>query len=454
MFFRKFPLCVMALGWLHLCGVAYPQTVSVTPAIVPSPAIGEPLTLALKIADGQNVSGYKITVEFDPTALQYVESANGDYFPTGALFVQPIVRGNQITLISIAVGGKGNGDGTLATLTFSVVALKASAITLSEVSLNQPPSIADSTPRIKNGAVTVPRPIREETRILVIKGTITNTDGTPAPAGVHVTLTIGTTTITAVSEAGGAYRVAFVQLTGRSIRIADTVLVSADQQGTPLSAYTSVQLSRAQIHAMSATIDLQLAIAEPMTTRLWAVPAGISLIHVPLRVYAVDGVPMPIESVSDLYDALGGAETVNLLITIDPTTQRFLSYLGAQDKGKKSDKPITDALGLIASLKTAVSITLYGNGLGVNGHSSIPVLKGINIVGVPLNDSRITTVSDLFLLDGMAGNVSTIIVSHNGAFSVVARRGDAGDRPLTLGQGFILTARSAATVAITREGLD
>ena len=452
MFFRKSPLWLMMLGLLHLGGMAYPQTVSVAPAVVPSPAIGEPLTLALKIADGENVSGYKITVQFDPTALQYVESANGDYFPTGALFVQPIVRENQITLISIAVGEKGNGDGTLATLTFSVVALKASAITLFQVTLNQPPSIPDSTPRIKNGAVTLPRPIREETRIMVIKGTITNTDGTPAPAGVPVTVTIGTTTITEVSEAGGAYRVTFVNLTGRSVRSTDTVSVSVEMQGTSRSARTSIQLSSAQIHAQSATIDLQLSIVEPMAKRVWTVPAGISFIHVPLSVSAVDGVPMPIESVSDLYDALGGAETVNLLITIDPTTQRFLSYLGAQHKGKKSDKPITDALGLIASMKTAVSITLSGDVLGVNGRSSIPVQEGINIVGMPLKDSRITTVSDLFRLDGMAGNVSTIIVSDNGTFSVVARRGDAGDSPLTPGQGFMLTARSAATVAITSEG--
>lgn len=81
MFFRKSFLCVMALGLLHLCGVAYPQTVSVAPPVGPSPAIGEPLTLSLKIADGENVTGYKGTVQFDTTALRYVESANGRTHP-------------------------------------------------------------------------------------------------------------------------------------------------------------------------------------------------------------------------------------------------------------------------------------------------------------------------------------------------------------------------------------
>ena len=95
-------------------------TVSVDPASVQSPAIGEQLTLSLKITDGGNVAGYQGTVAFDSTALRYVESANGDYLPAGAFFVPPVVDGNRVTLASSAINAVSNGDGTLAVITFEV----------------------------------------------------------------------------------------------------------------------------------------------------------------------------------------------------------------------------------------------------------------------------------------------------------------------------------------------
>ena len=128
---------------------------SVSPSPVPSPAIGEPLTLSLKITDGENVAGYQGTVAFDSTSLRYVESANGDYLPAGAFFVPPVVAGNRVTLASSAINAVSNGDGTLATLTFEVVAVKASTVTLSEVALVDPDGEL-SHPQIENGEVTEP----------------------------------------------------------------------------------------------------------------------------------------------------------------------------------------------------------------------------------------------------------------------------------------------------------
>ena len=68
------------------------------------------------------------------------------------------------------------------------------------------------------------------------------------------------------------------------------------------------------------------AIAELLEFDL-SLPSGISLIHVPLKVRAIDGVAGAIESVADLYDALGGASTVNFLITYDSQAQEWRSYL-------------------------------------------------------------------------------------------------------------------------------
>ena len=110
-------------------------TVRISPSPASSPAIGEQLTLFLNIADGENVVGYQATVHFDRTAIRYVESANGDYLPAGAFFVPPVVKRDRVTLGATSLAGVSNGDGTLATLTFVVVDVKASTLTLSEVLL-------------------------------------------------------------------------------------------------------------------------------------------------------------------------------------------------------------------------------------------------------------------------------------------------------------------------------
>ena len=55
-------------------------------------------------------------------------------------------------------------------------------------------------------------------------------------------------------------------------------------------------------------------------------------------------------------------------------------------------------------------------------------------------------------LEGIADNVSVIIVTNNGAFKVVTQMGDTGDNLITGGSAFILTARMGATVVITGTG--
>ena len=65
------------LLWNLTPSTTTPTIVSVSPAPVQSPAIGEQLTLSLKIAGAENVAGYQATVQFDPTALRYISSATG-----------------------------------------------------------------------------------------------------------------------------------------------------------------------------------------------------------------------------------------------------------------------------------------------------------------------------------------------------------------------------------------
>ena len=134
-------------------------TVSISPTSVPSPAIGEQLTLNLNIAGGEAVAGYQATVEFDTTALRYRSGANGDFLAAGAFFVEPKVEGNLVRLNAVSVAGESNGDGTIATLTFEVIAVKKSTLTLSGVLLTN--SIGETfVPQLEDAEITEPTALK------------------------------------------------------------------------------------------------------------------------------------------------------------------------------------------------------------------------------------------------------------------------------------------------------
>ena len=128
-------------------------TVSILPAPVRSPAVGERLTLSLNIAKGEDVAGYEATVQFDTTALRYVSSANGDYLSADAFFVPPVLDGNHVKLAATSLAGESNGNGTLATLTFEVVAVKASTLTLSDALLSNREG-ESSRPHVEGAEIT------------------------------------------------------------------------------------------------------------------------------------------------------------------------------------------------------------------------------------------------------------------------------------------------------------
>ena len=127
-------------------------TVNISPTSVASPAVGQQLELSLEIRGGEAVAGYQATVQFDRTALRYISSTNGDYLPAGAFFVEPKVEGNLVKL-NAASAGESNGAGTLATLIFEVIAVKASTLTLSDVLLSN--SAGETfVPQIENAQIT------------------------------------------------------------------------------------------------------------------------------------------------------------------------------------------------------------------------------------------------------------------------------------------------------------
>ena len=229
---------------------------------------------------------------------------------------------------------------------------------------------------------------------------------------------------------------------------------TTDENGRAESTFTlgnnvgmnTVSVSAAEIQG---TVTFN-AVAEGLDFDL-SVPMGTSLIHVPLKVTAVDGVAKILTSIADLYDVLGGASSVNFLITYDSQVQEWRSYFGVSDKGTSADRELTDEMGIIAGMIAPVSLRLSGIALGTDGNSSITLSQGLNVVGLPLRDSRVTRVSDLLRIDGIWGNVPVITVSDGGKFKVVRQVGDPGDIAITGGGAFILNAQQPATVAISGE---
>ena len=135
--------------------------VSIAPSRVESPVIGERLTLNLNIAGGEAVAGYQATVQFDASALRYVDSSKGDYLPADAFFTQTKVGENRVLLTSTSHAGEIKEDGTLATFIFEVVEVKTSILTLSEVMLSDRAGEV-SFPLLENGQVVKPSQIPED----------------------------------------------------------------------------------------------------------------------------------------------------------------------------------------------------------------------------------------------------------------------------------------------------
>ena len=155
LFNRKVFFSLLAVVmFLGLTAMSYGQViVSVEPAEVESPAVGEELMVNINIAGGAGVAGYELVVNFDPTALSYVSGGNADYLPAGAFAVPAVVSDNSVKLAAAAIGAVSDGDGTLAMVTFAVVEAKASAISLTDVIIVGADGALDAT--TADGMVTV-----------------------------------------------------------------------------------------------------------------------------------------------------------------------------------------------------------------------------------------------------------------------------------------------------------
>ena len=283
---------------------------------------GEPLTnpfvVEVRDENGNPLEGVTVT---------FAVSAGGGTLSAGAVTTDANGRaGSTLTL---------GGDPGTVTVEASVEGISQSEIFNAEASLPPPTPTAPSIISSENQEGLTGEPLVDP---LVVE--VHDQYGDPLE-GVTVTFTV---------IAGDGMLSATTVTTDPSGQ-AETTLTLGTDPGT-----NTVEVS---VEGVAETVTFNV-VAESIEFDL-SLPAGLNLIHLPLKVRAVNGVPTSIELVADLYAALGGADTLNWLITHDSQTQIWYGYFGEADRGTVADSVLTDQTGILAGMKTPVSVRLGGD---------------------------------------------------------------------------------------------
>ena len=172
------------------------------------------------------------------------------------------------------------------------------------------------------------------------------------------------------------------------------------------------------------------------------IPKGTHIIHIPLGVKQINGEDASIDTVGDVYDALGDA--VNYIITVGDDGG-WKTYIGDMSAGTAADAAIGDDSGLVAVMGDAMTLELVGEALGTAGSSQINIDVGNNLVGVPLDP-----VVDMMISAALVEGVSSISVSNaaGNGFHTIREPGDDGDGPVVGGVGYLVSYIGAEAASI------
>ena len=266
---------------------------------------------------------------------------------------------------------------------------------------------------------------------------ISSASASPATVGngdmVTISATVtGATSVTADVSALDDTQTAAVPLTMANGSYSASVTISADNAAANgAKTITVTAMDAAGNSAMSTamvTLDNKLSYTS-------TIPAGTVLFHVPLDVEGLD-------TIGDLKEEIGSAVTRALVR--DTASGSWNS--------RPDDVAITADLGIILIMSEAASVTFEGQAWG-DGASSLSLGQDAsNLVGLPVNDSRVTNISDIIGL--FAPGVVTGITVPMGAnnFAVVTAAGVTGDGPVMGDAAYLISATSAATVALLGTG--
>ncbi len=195
------------------------------------------------------------------------------------------------------------------------------------------------------------------------------------------------------------------------------------------------------------TLSGALTIVPPGYEFTLDIPAGRSMIHIPLAVAQVNGVDMEINTVRDVFSALGDA--VGFITTLADDGVTFNSYLGDDAPGSAfGDTAIGDDTGLIVNMTSAMTLALKGDALGSGGSATMNLRAGLNLVGVPLQTGILPTLSAAINHPVFAGITHIVIMDENGQFQNVLA-GTATDGPLMGGTGYFVIASAALALPVS-----
>ena len=165
--------------------------------------------------------------------------------------------------------------------------------------------------------------------------------------------------------------------------------------------------------------DLSLDVAIDFNSLDIKIPAGISLLHLPLQPRFIDGIHQPLTKISELYDALEAIlpdkEDIRFIITQDFTSQNWKSY----PQEVNSNLDFTFHMGLIVVRPNTVepiSLKLEGSvwpdNSGGNDHI-VPLTKGWNLIGLPIKPHNVdnTNLLDLLSLTSAPNNLMNVMVA-------------------------------------------
>ena len=168
--------------------------VSINPAVIDSPLVGEKLILNVNISNAENVSAYQLNLKFDSIALSFVGVEFSDYLPGDpnirnlanieVFLIEPnrvqadLATGTATLVPPIAAAsliGVGDNEGTLLSVTFEILEYKDSAIELVDVELSTPDGmrlgVTTVSGRIEAPEFTITEHIRGD-KFLLLQGDI------------------------------------------------------------------------------------------------------------------------------------------------------------------------------------------------------------------------------------------------------------------------------------------
>ncbi|MCZ6681063.1 MAG: hypothetical protein O7E52_27905, partial [Candidatus Poribacteria bacterium] len=119
-----------------------------------------------------------------------------------------------------------------------------------------------------------------------------------------------------------------------------------------------------------------------------------------------------------------------------------------------SNPPLEPHTGLIAVMKRAVTLKLRGDAL----IGTVALVAGLNLVGLPLQDTALSRLSELAQIEGLSGNVNRILSYDEQQFNAfrpgIDRVGSAADIPISGGHAYVIEVNAPTTLLLDGRGWD